>query len=114
MRRKPTRLWPWVVDLKESLRLYQELDDKLGIASVLEELARFATAHEQLEWAARLFGAAERQRKVIGVPIIPVERRTYKQRVAVVRDALGPNAFKAARSEGQAMTIEQAIAYAQE
>ena len=44
----------------------------------------------------------------------PNQHEEYDRQVAATREALGEQAFTAIWSEGGAMTLEQAIAYAQE
>ncbi len=97
---------------KESLMLSREVGDKLGIAKCLEGLAGVAYAEQRPERAGRLYGAAEAQRKMIGVPLLPIDRSDHECMVASVRAALGAEAFAAAWNEGRAMTPEQAIEHA--
>jgi hypothetical protein len=59
------------------------------------------------EPAARLFGAERALRTGVAAPWF-VER--YEQDVAAARAARGEAAFAAAWAEGQAMTLEQAVA----
>ncbi|MFQ5796017.1 MAG: BTAD domain-containing putative transcriptional regulator [Candidatus Bipolaricaulia bacterium] len=101
---------------EESLILRQEIGDKGGIALCLEGLAGVACANGQPEQAARLFGAAEALREAIGFPLMPPDRTLldYDRNVAAVRAELSEDAFEAAWTEGRAMTLEQAIAYALE
>jgi tetratricopeptide (TPR) repeat protein len=80
----------------------------------LEGLAGVAAAQEQPERAARLFGAAEALREVIGEPLAPAYRAAHERDVAAVRALLGDATFEAAWAEGRSMTLEQAIAYALE
>ncbi len=44
----------------------------------------------------------------------PADRGEYERSVAAVRSALSEEGYATARAEGQAMTLEQAIAYALE
>jgi hypothetical protein len=65
--------------------------------------------------AARLWGAAERLRAEIGVPLSPRLRPNYDRRVAAARSASEDDtAFERAWQEGRALTIEQAIKLALE
>jgi len=60
--------------------------------------------------AARIWGAAEQLREVIGVPQLPSERPRYERRVAAVRAVVGNDvAFARAWQEGRALTMEQGI-----
>jgi DNA-binding CsgD family transcriptional regulator len=65
------------------------------------------------ENAARLFGAADAIRQRIGVVRFAVYQAGYDAAITSIRDALGVGAFDAARAEGAALSIEEAIAYAQ-
>lgn len=84
------------------------------IAACLEGLASVAIARGAAGHAARLWGASEAIREQIGAPLSPVDRAAYDADVARSRAMLGDEAFTGARAEGQAMTLEQAIAYALE
>jgi DNA-binding NarL/FixJ family response regulator len=61
-------------------------------------------------WAARLWGAAEGLRDVIGAPLPPVYHADYDRSVAAIRSSLGEKSFAAAWAEGRTMTPEQALA----
>jgi DNA-binding NarL/FixJ family response regulator len=62
--------------------------------------------------AARLYGAASSLRTLLGAPLPPVERLSYQEYVAMLRAQLGEPAFGNAWAEGQALTLEEAIAEA--
>jgi non-specific serine/threonine protein kinase len=98
--------------LKESLMLGCELDDKLSIASVITELGYVADAQRQPARAAQLLGAAEALRSVMGISLSNAERIDYDRRVSALCTYLGEETFSTAWAMGQAMTLEQAIAYA--
>jgi tetratricopeptide (TPR) repeat protein len=94
---------------EESLRLLWEVGDRRAIAFGLDGLAGVAEAQGQAVRAARLYGAAKMLRDVIGTPPdIPI----YRYTMATARAQLGRIAWAAAWAEGQAMTLEQAVAYA--
>jgi predicted ATPase/DNA-binding SARP family transcriptional activator len=96
---------------QESLRLSRELDSKPGIAANLEQLAAVAGSRSQPERAARLFGAAQALREASGAALPPDE---YQRTLAAAQARLDEASWVAAWAEGQAMTLEQAIAYALE
>jgi hypothetical protein len=75
-------------------------------------LAKVAGRQGQPEQTARLFGAAQALRDQLETPLILVEQADYEHNLVAVRVALGEDEFAAAWAEGQAMTIEQATAYA--
>ncbi len=106
-------------DLERSTELFAEclpllhgLGNRVWIARYLEPLAEIAAARGQPERAARLFGAAESLRKATGGVRMPAERPDYERGVAAARAALGEKAFVAAWAEGQALPLEDAIAFA--
>jgi hypothetical protein len=60
----------------------------------------------------RLFGAAAGLRDADGHPPHPDEQRDYDRLLTAAREQLGEDAFAAARSQGRALPLEQAIAEA--
>ena len=99
---------------KESLALLKEQENKSDLAACLEGLARVAGMRGQPVPAARLWGAAEAIRASIGTPLTARERETNEGAVTAARAQLDEAAWQAAWSEGRAMALEQAIAYAAE
>ena len=67
-----------------------------------------------MERAARLLGATQAQHTKWQLTRTPRQRAEREKAVASVREALGESAFAKAWEEGQAMTLEQAVAYAKE
>ena len=99
----------------ESAAMRLELGDRRGIVESLEGLANVALALTRPLRAACIWGAAERLRADIGLPIAPAQRPRYESRVQAARVACANDtAFEAAWREGNAMTVEQAIAYAEQ
>src|SRR6266702_6429905 len=85
------------------------MDDMGLVASCLEGLAAVVAAQGELTWAARLWGAAEVHREVIGAPLPPVDHAAYQGSIAAARSQLGDKIFAAAWTEGLTMTPEQAL-----
>ena len=73
--------------------------------------ARGAGAEGRGTRAACLLGAASTIRELLGTPQPNPERTSTEKAVAQVRAALGAEAWAAAITTGQALTMEQAIAY---
>ncbi|HEX9301572.1 MAG TPA: tetratricopeptide repeat protein [Casimicrobiaceae bacterium] len=93
----------------ESLKILAELGNRVRITYSLEEIAAVLAAQGDSLRAARIWGAAQRQREEIGAPP-PAEDSKFDARVATARAALGDNvAFDRAWQEGRALTLEQAI-----
>ncbi len=85
----------------------------LGIADALECLAALAGDAGSHRDAARLFGAADGIRLRIGEVRFKVWDAGYETWVAALRDAMGEKDFDSAWAEGSALSIHEAIAYAQ-
>jgi predicted ATPase/class 3 adenylate cyclase len=98
--------------LSESLQVRHEIGDKGGMAWCLERLAEVALALRQAERSVRFFGAAAALRASIGSVIDPADQPAYERTISDLSDVLGQAIFAAAWDEGQAMTLEQAIASA--
>ncbi len=83
----------------------------IRFSECLEGLGKIAIVQNQLERAARLFGVAEALREKMGTPIPPLQRGDYDAHVQWLREKLG-NAIEIAWSQGQAMTLDEALVYA--
>jgi predicted ATPase len=97
---------------RESLILSRNLDDKSHMAFCLAALAGVIQSAGQAARAARLFGAAEMLLQSLDAVLDPTGRLVYDSDLAATRLRLGEAAFEEVRAEGQAMTIEQAVAHA--
>jgi non-specific serine/threonine protein kinase len=98
----------------ESLTLFGDLRDKQRIPDCLEGIAGLAGTTSQTVRAAQLFGAAESLRESTGIPLPPVQRAAYERDLAATRAALDETAFTAAWATGRALSMEQAIAEAEQ
>jgi hypothetical protein len=96
----------------EALAIAWELGHVPDIAMRLNWLVRLAAALGEAERAARLFGAEERLREGEADPVEALDPADDHRSKVAVRAVLGEDAFAAAWAEGQAMTIEEACAYA--
>ncbi len=80
--------------------------------TALEGLAAVAAAQGNPRDAARIFGAVDSLRLAIRMPADQRERLLRGRWLSSVREALGPEAFEEAHSEGRAMTKDEGVAYA--
>ncbi|MBZ0315556.1 MAG: LuxR C-terminal-related transcriptional regulator [Anaerolineae bacterium] len=96
-----------------SLALCQDLGVPTDVAQELLALAGSLGALGEPEKAARLFGAAHTFLERSGALIDPSDQPEHDRNIAFVRTQLGEAAYEAAWAEGQAMTLDQAVAYAQ-
>ena len=103
---------PAAAFLKESLALCKAIRERWLGEECVTGLAWVSCAGQHYERAARLFGAADVARDALGWHPAPSFQAYHERYVASTRAALGDMAFAAARAEGRAMTLEQAIEYA--
>jgi tetratricopeptide (TPR) repeat protein len=116
---------------EESLAIRRDLGNRLGVAASLEAVAALACGGptnpgrdpgtgtgersreedraEAARRAARLFGAAEALREVIGAPLPPGAQEAHRLAVSRTRALLSKEAFTAAWLEGRAMPLDHAI-----
>lgn len=100
-------------DCHQALALQKEHGDKRGVVDSLEALAGLAAAQESYTEAARLLAAAESLREAIGYVRYPVDRSAYEADLTLLRDGLGEQALEAAWAEGAALSLEEAVGYAE-
>jgi predicted ATPase/DNA-binding CsgD family transcriptional regulator len=100
-------------DAHQSLACAVSVGSRAPIPDALECLAVLAGDAESRPEAARLFGAAHVLRDRLGLVRYKVFDADYETAVTSVRVALGDSDFESAWAEGAALTVEEAIAYAQ-
>jgi len=94
---------------RESLKIFQELDHKRGIARLLECCACSAAVEHQAERALRLAGAAAALRKSIGAPLTPAEQAKLEAILEPARQALANTASATAWLGGWDMPLDKVI-----
>ena len=67
-----------------------------------------------LEPAVRLLGAAARILDELAFSLWPHDRARLEELVTALRASLGEDAFAAAWAEGEAVSLDEAVAYAME
>jgi predicted ATPase len=100
--------------LQEGLHLHQQVVSTRGLIYSIEGFAQLAAARDQADQAARLYAAAEGRRALIAASFYPAERSAYDRRLADIRRLLGESAFATTWTDGQALSLEQAIAETRE
>jgi hypothetical protein len=78
----------------------------------MEGLAEITAAHGQPRRAARLLGAVEALRAAPLAARMLYLQAPADRAAAVAREAMGQDAFDAARAEGATLSLEQAVAEA--
>ncbi|MED5813738.1 LuxR family transcriptional regulator [Mycolicibacterium sp. 050232] len=100
-------------DAHLALAVSVEIGVRLLIPDILECLGAGAAAAGNDAESARLFGAAEMARKSIGAARFVIYNGAYENAVATLRNRMCRVDFDAAWSAGAALSVEEAIAYAQ-
>jgi predicted ATPase len=98
--------------LSECCELVERLELPREGFNALEAVAELLCADGQAGRAARLLGAAEAARLLVGSPLMPFERSDMAKLLARVEDALGAGDAARARTEGRALTMAAALAEA--
>jgi predicted ATPase len=91
--------------------LHTGLLDYEGSAYGLSGLASLALAQDRARVAARLIGASEYARDVVGAAVWPGMKSPTDRLAAAVDRALGPSSFAAACAEGARLRIPEAFGY---
>jgi DNA-binding CsgD family transcriptional regulator len=96
----------------EGLLISHEIGYTLVSAWCLLGLAGVAASERQAERSARLFGAGQSLMQSIGGSLDPADRAEYDRSLAGARAHLDEAAWQKSYAEGQALTLDEAIAYA--
>lgn len=94
----------------ESLACYRAVGHPWSMARCLDALAAVTLQRGDAARAARLLGAAAALREAIAAPLIAIDHRRVADTAAAACDILGVERFAAARAEGAALPLEDAIA----
>lgn len=97
----------------EALRFVAARRWRPWVADSLEILAGLAAIQESASEAARLFGAAQSLRNEIGYVRFPVDQASYMADVGLARDGPCAEDFADAWAEGESMSMDEAVAYAE-
>jgi hypothetical protein len=98
---------------REAICLQQELGAKGDILSILLIFAAFALQAGKPSRAVRLYAAAQALRQAIDMAFSLAQTGEYEANLASARTQLDPPAFAEAWADGRALTMEEAVAYAQ-
>jgi len=96
----------------EALVTAQEFGGKIVVSHALDGLASLAVERGELERAARLAGAAEELRQVIGFQREPAETRFRDAYLTKLRRLLSEPALLVAHEAGRKLKLNQAVALA--
>jgi predicted ATPase/DNA-binding CsgD family transcriptional regulator len=105
----------------ESLERFQERGNERGMAECLAGLAAIALGlgthlrrgEPALHRSAVLLAAAQAEFRTLGAAMWPADQTDYDRSLAELRRVLHGESFERAWAEGEAMSLETAVAYAQ-
>ena len=95
----------------EAIKLFWRLGDRRGIGYSLSGLACLALAQEEPHQAAHLFGVVDKIRSDLGALLEEILQKEYDRAKTVTRELLGEDKYQTACSEGEQMSLEQAVDY---
>jgi tetratricopeptide (TPR) repeat protein len=94
---------------RDTLKRWQNMGNRAAIANQLECFAFIALSEEDPQRSVRLLGAAEALRNSIQAPMTDYEKVEYDGTIAQLRSMLSEEEFYSVWSEGQSLSMEQAI-----
>jgi predicted ATPase/DNA-binding CsgD family transcriptional regulator len=98
--------------LHESLAIRLDHGLRTFMVDNLDALARLAGRAESFAEAVRLLAASDAARAAIGYPRPPIDRPEHEATLALLRKALGDQAFSALWADGASLSLDHAVAYA--
>jgi tetratricopeptide (TPR) repeat protein len=105
--------WQAALDYyRDTILRWQDLGHRAAVANQLECFAFIARAHDQVQRAIRLLGAADALRAALNAPMTDDERIEYDREIAALRSQSEAATFAVEWAAGGAMTLDQAVAYA--
>nr|WP_240777003.1 LuxR C-terminal-related transcriptional regulator [Nonomuraea basaltis] len=99
---------------QESLRVFRELDDSVGVGVNIDALAWIAASERDFARAGELLGVLRDLWESIGAPLLGIGHLIgyHDECEARTRRALGEQAYQTAVKRGAGLSREQAVAYA--
>jgi non-specific serine/threonine protein kinase len=97
---------------QESLRLSSEQENRQGVANCLGAIAGLAAMASRPKQATRLFAAADRIREEIGGRMGLADKNEYETCLRLAKEQIDEATFSSSWSDGQAMSMKQAISEA--
>ena len=98
--------------LVDTIENFHTDGNKNGLAFALDRMASLHVVIDQPEVAARLIGWSDATRKEIGDPRPHIEQADLDRDIAAIKANIGADAYEAAYNAGQALTLEEAVAFA--
>ena len=99
---------------RETIVAFRDISQLGAVSHQLECFGFIALAQDQPERALQLLGAASTLRERGGTPMTPDEQLYFDERLNELREKMDSMKFDSLWSQGRALTLESAIAYALE
>jgi predicted ATPase len=96
----------------KSLTMFRQLGNRRGMAECMAGLAGLKVRQGNAEWGAIMLSAAETVLKVTGGEWWPADRLEVEANQELIGSALSESELTTAQKKGEAMTLEQALAFA--
>lgn len=93
--------------------MFRRLGNRRGIAECLAGLASVRARQGHTQWAATMLGAAEILLHATGGAWWPADRVEVERNREIIRSALDEAGFAAAWEKGHALTLDQALLFAE-
>jgi predicted ATPase/Tfp pilus assembly protein PilF len=91
---------------RQSLRLFQEVGEKADLPPCFEGLATALAETKKLSQAARLYGAAQKLRETLDLPLQPADLWKYNQELSKLKQQLSTESFSTEWTIGYSLNIE--------
>jgi hypothetical protein len=89
--------------------MFLQIGDRRGLGYSLSGFACLAFAQEEINQAARLFGAVDSIREELGSLLEAVLQSEYEQAKNATQELLGDEAFNAEWSNGYGMSMDEVV-----
>ena len=98
--------------LVDTIQSFHANGNKNGLAFALDKMAGLYVLTGKPEVAARLIGWSDATRQEIGDPRPRLEQEELDRDIAAIKTKIGPGVYEMAYSAGQALTLDEAAAFA--
>jgi predicted ATPase len=98
--------------LRDALQIQESIKEGWRCLELLETVAGFMLSQREPLSAARLLGASENLRGVMGIARFPLHLEAHEQNIALLRDLLDAVTLDDAWLAGQSLALDQALIYA--
>jgi predicted ATPase/transcriptional regulator with XRE-family HTH domain len=99
---------------KDAYIIGRTIQEKGAAIDCLSMFAAISAGMNQFERSARLYGASQALMEVSNFPDMSYDRVEANNLIQIAHEQLGDASFKALATEGRAMTLEEALAFALE